>query len=569
MVFTQQVQEPYPVVKHALCPTAIESLLAREWLLTNHRGGYASSTIMGCHTRAYHGLLIGALMPPVKRVAALSNCRESLIIADTKYELSTFAFDRQLAPNGYRYLTQFRQDVGVHFDYTADTVTLTKSLYLVPYYDTAILVYHFPDVQTPMEFQWQPFIALRDFHERQRASTPFGLERNDQGYLIFHPSDRNEELFLSCPGSHLEQNPDRWYRFTYRVDQQRGQEAAEDLWTPGVFRYVIDTPTRIIIQAHLSNRYHPGSTGYTNLDTLIYHLCLEQQRLLDSVDRTDKTMVTLRLAADAFVVSRPDTPQHRTTILAGYPWFADWGRDTFIALPGLLLAFGEYEKAGDVLLTFARAADQGMIPNRFDDRLALAHFNSVDASLWFIDAAFQYLYASNDTETFSQQLMPVIQWIIESYQSGTRFHIHADQDGLITAGDPQTQLTWMDAKCNGVAYTPRHGKAVEVNALWYNALSALAQYFHTRNQTLARHYQNMADLAGLRFCEVFWNEQKRYLNDTIHPDGTIDSSLRPNQIFALSLPHVPPLSPGQRPPILRVVEKQLLTPYGLRTLSPD
>jgi len=236
----------------------------------------------------------------------------------------------------------------------------------------------------------------------------------------------------------------------------------------------------------------------------------------------------------------------RTTILAGFPWFADWGRDAFIALPGLLLSTGRFDEAKSVLTTFAQVADEGMIPNRFDDHSDTAYFNSIDASLWFINAAFQYLNTTGDSETFTQQLLPTIRWVIDSYYNGTRFGIRTDVDGLITTGDGQTQLTWMDTKCEGVAFTPRYGKAVEINALWYNALCRLAQFYAGRNIESAKHYRSMADKVATGFCELFWNEKCGYLNDCILPDGSVDASLRPNQIFAVSLSFSPLPSRKQR-----------------------
>ncbi len=209
-----------------------------------------------------------------------------------------------------------------------------------------------------------------------------------------------------------------------------------------------------------------------------------------------------------------------------------------------------------------------MIPNRFDDRSDTAYFNSVDASLWFINAAFQYLNATNDTQTFTQQLLPVIRWIIDSYNKGTRFGINADADGLITAGNSETQLTWMDAKYDGVAFTPRYGKAVEINALWYNGLCWLAQSYTGRNIENAKHYKSMADKVAASFCELFWNESTGSLNDCILPDGSVDTSLRPNQIFAVSLPFSP-LSVQQQKSVVDAVQKNLLTPYGLRTLNSE
>jgi predicted glycogen debranching enzyme len=288
---------------------------------------------------------------------------------------------------------------------------------------------------------------------------------------------------------------------------------------------------------------------------------------------------TLCLAADQFISKRQTSQNHPpshlasedagasgTTILAGFPWFMDWGRDVFVALPGLLLSTGRFDEARSVLTTFAAATDDGLIPNRFDDRSNTAHFNSIDASLWFINAAFQYLDAAGDSQTFTQHLLPTIRWIIDSYCDGTQFGICADADGLITGGDNETQLTWMDAKYDGVAFTPRYGKAVEVNALWYNSLCRLAQFYAGRNAENAKHYRSMADKVENSFRQLFWNETAGYLNDCILPGGLADASLRPNQIFAVSLPFSP-LPARQQKGVVDAVQKNLLTPYGLRTLD--
>jgi predicted glycogen debranching enzyme len=282
--------------------------------------------------------------------------------------------------------------------------------------------------------------------------------------------------------------------------------------------------------------------------------------------KKDEKLKILCIAADQFISKRRINHNYGTTIVAGYPWFGDWGRDAFIALPGLLLSTGRFDEARSVLSTFAAAADGGMIPNCFDDRNGAAHFNSVDASLWFINAAFQYLSATGDAKTFMQELMPIIRWIIDSYNKGTRFGIHADTDGLITAGTSQTQLTWMDANDGNVAFTPRYGKAVEVSALWYNSLCWLAEFYARRDIENAKHYQSMVDKVGDSFCKLFWDPTRNYLNDCIAPDGSVDSAIRPNQIFAVSLPFSP-LPAEQQKAVVDAVEKHLLTPYGLRTLN--
>jgi len=583
----------------------LEDLLEKEWLLTNNRGGYASSTIVGCNTRRYHGLLIGSINPSVNRIMALAQCLEMVILNGEVFNLSTIEFDGKFAPSGFRFIRQFRRDTGVHFHYQLDKteapkrtvsclgnpIKLTKSVYLARDADTVVLSYDFTSVAEPIEFVLRPFIGLRDFHTLQKSYAPLCSKPLGNGLMIRHNTSQSCELLLDCPAAIFEKDEQWWFNFVYRKDRQRGQDFTEDLWTPGFFKYQLHSPSKVVLYANLSDHGQPeqlmnndgvpqtrnSAFGGPGIDTIRQDLQTCQRDIISVAKAGDKKLKTLCLAADQFISERQTNPkqtryntgyeQHekKTTILAGFPWFADWGRDAFISLPGLLLSTGRPDKAKSVLTTFAQTADNGMIPNRFDDNSSTVHFNSVDASLWFINAAFQYLNATGDSATFTQQFLPVIRWIIHSYHHGTRFDIHADADGLITAGNSQTQLTWMDAKYADVAITPRYGKAVEINALWYNSLCWLVQFYTARNVESLEHYKSMADKVAVSFCKLFWNDKTGYLNDCILPDGAVDSSLRPNQIFAVSLPFSP-LSVQQQKSVVDVVQKNLLTPYGLRTL---
>ena len=557
----------------------LEDLLEKEWLLTNNRGGYASSTIVGCNTRRYHGLLIGSVNPSVNRIMALAHCLEMVILNGEVFNLSTIEFDGKFTPNGFRCIRQFRQDTGVHFNYQLDKIKLTKSVYLASDADTVVLSYDFTSVAEPIEFVLRPFIGLRDFHTLQKSYAPLCSKPLGNGLMIRYNTPQSCELLLDCPAATFEKDKQWWFNFVYRKDRQRGQDFTEDLWTPGFFKCQLHSPSKIVLYANLSDHCQPGQLMNNDIDAIRRDLQTCQRNIISAAKAGDKKLKTLCLAADQFISERQTNPkqtryntgyeQHekKTTILAGFPWFADWGRDAFISLPGLLLSTGRPDKAKSVLSTFAQTADNGMIPNRFDDNSNTVHFNSVDASLWFINAAFQYLNATDDSATFTQQFLPVIRWIIHSYHHGTRFDIHADTDGLITAGSNETQLTWMDAKYADVAVTPRYGKAVEINALWYNSLCRLVQFYTGRNVENSVHYKSMADKVAVSFCRLFWNDKTGHLNDCILPDGTVDSSLRPNQIFAVSLPFSP-LSVQQQKSVVDVVQKNLLTPYGLRTLSP-
>ena len=591
MLISQKADDA-AIVSISTADEPVENLLTREWLLTNERGGYASSTIVCCNTREYHGLLIGSLNPPANRIMALATCLEMVIfkgdarvyptfgtsqnVSQRKvFNLSTFEFNDKFAPQGFTHLKQVRLDTGLHFDYELEQLKLTKSVYLLRDTDTVALVYDFSGVQEPAEFVLRPFIGLRDFHTLQKSDAPLCSRWLGHILLIRHDVPGSCELFLNCPSMNFEKDEQWWFNFVYRNERQRGQNFTEDLWTPGFFKCHVhpDRPTRILFCANLSppgSGRNPEKLLKADTDAIRKDSYKHQSVVTVAAKNGDEKFRTLCLAADQFITKRQTNgvPEHtqRTTIIAGFHWFADWGRDTFVALPGLLLSTRRFDEAKSVLTTFARAADEGMIPNRFDDRTGTAYFNSVDASLWFINAAFQYLNASGDPETFTQQLLPTIRWIIDSYHNGTQFGICADADGLITAGNHETQLTWMDAKYDGVTFTPRCGKAVEINALWYNALCLSAQFYAGRDAENAKHYQFMADKVKASFCKLFWNEKTGYLNDCILPDGSVDSSLRPNQIFAVSLPFSP-LSPREQASVVDVVQKELLTPYGLRTLN--
>ena len=595
-MLTLQNADEATIISLSITNQDIDNLLTKEWLLTNGRGSYASSTIAGCNTRAYHGLLIGSLMPPAHRVMALSNCLEMVISKTGIFNLSTFEFPDKFAPTGFDFLKNFRRDIGVHFDYELENVELTKSVYLVRDTDTVAIVYDFTSIAGPVEFVSRPFVGLRNFHALQNSYTTLRskwLGSDADGLLVRHQMPGSCELRLCCPSAKFEKDPQWWFNFTYRHDRERGQGFTEDLWAPGFFKCQIEKPAKIVLWASLSppkagNKRDPVTN--MDIDAVCKDLQKYRQEQIHQITKakgkfripisngrsTNKNLrignwkyfEMLCLAADQFVTKRQTNNKTTSTILAGYPWFADWGRDAFISLPGLLLVTGRFEEAKSVLTTFAGVADNGMIPNRFDDYDNSTHFNSVDASLWFINSAFQYLRATDDSKTFMQEMMPTIRWIVDSYQKGTRFEIHADTDGLITAGDEQTQLTWMDAKCDGITFTPRYGKAVEVNALWYNSLCLLAKFYANRDEEIAGRYESMAGKGRSSFCELFWNESKGYLNDCILPDGSIDDSLRPNQIFAVSL-NFSPLSQQQQASVVGVVQKHLLTPYGLRTLSPD
>ncbi len=541
----------------------LDELLKKEWLLTNRIGGYASSTVIGVNTRRYHGLLVGATAPPVGRIVALATVLEELDIVGTTYRLATNEFVDEIHPRGVEHLVEFRNDVVPTFVFRVGDTELTKELVLTETHNAVAIRYTLRGEGGRLRIR--PFVALRDFHHLRRFDPQrhMTFEHVGGGAVVQDRSNPHDGLYLIANEAVLDTDPQWWYQFRYRVDVARGQDHIEDLYTPGWFVYELSEGHPCQFTASLRD---PIPIGFqTTMETRSERL----EGLVRSVgDESDETTRRLAIASDAFVVRRsfPNvTPS--TTILAGYHWFADWSRDTFISLPGLLLCTGRFDAAREVFRTFAQHISDGMIPNRFDDYSNHAHYNSIDGSLWFIIAAQRYMEATNDASFWGDLLLPICDAILTAYQQGTRFSIHADSDDLLTGGSPTTQLTWMDAALGGEPVTPRHGKAVEINALWYCAHRIMSERCREVDAVKATRYAELTDTIGRRFVDLFWNDDADCLFDCI-TDNVPDPSIRPNQIFAVSLPYSA-LSEDQQQAVVRIVTDKLLTPMGLRSLSPD
>ncbi len=548
-----------------------EQLIEAEWLLSNRRGSFSCGTAACCNTRRYHGLLIGSLTPPAQRTVALSACVETIHTQKQNYNLSQFEFAPPAAEPAESLPITFRKDVGAHFEYSTESFNLTKSIYLLPEADIVAICYDLADIEERLEFVVRPLVAMRDYHSLKKASDEsatadkFYLEWSD-GFLTVRSRNCGGQLYLSSEEMAFIEERQWWYNFFYRQEKQRGYDYKEDLFSPGVFRRTVDAPARIVLWAGFGTSALQPKMTALDVDVIIDDIKLRQKQILSGLRSKDSVVESLAVCGDEFIIDRQVEKVKTKSILAGFPWFMDWGRDAFIALEGLLLCCGRYEDAASVLLNFAYHADEGMIPNCFGERNSGAQFNSIDSSLWFIHAAFKYYKASGDVRVFSSRLMPVIRWIIDSYCKGTKFGIRADNDSLITGGSAETQLTWMDAKFDNTAVTPRFGKAVEVNALWYNAICNCAEFYRVKDVVIGRQFSEMAERIANSFRSCFWYEKGQYLYDCVTSDGFKDASIRPNQIFAVSLPFSP-LSEQQQQAVVNCVERELLTPFGLRTLS--
>jgi len=538
-------------------------LLGREWLIANRLGSYASSTVVGCNTRRYHGLLVAATAPPVGRVVALSQVVERAAVGGATFDLATAEFPGTLHPAGLELLEEFRNDAAATFVYRAGAAEVVKEVVLADSASAVLLRYTFRGAGGRLTLR--PLVALRDFHQLRRAGEPHEMtfQRRDGAVVVQDLRSALPPLCLTARDGEFGPEPAWWYRFLYRVDVARGQDGCEDLYTPGTF--VFDVPDGGACQFTASV---PDPSAADFADTLQRRRRRLEELAAAAGPDADETTRRLAVAADAFLVRRKVRgAPNAATILAGYHWFADWGRDAFIAMPGLLLATGRFAEARAVFRAFAEQLSEGMVPNRFDDYSAACHYNSIDASLWFILAGERYLRASGDRAFWRSRLLPAARAIVQAYHDGTRFDIRADADGLLTGGSRQTQLTWMDAKLGSEVVTPRHGKAVEVNALWYNAHRILAERCRDSDGEFAELCADRAAVIAAAFAKAFWNAAGGCLYDCITPDGP-DASVRPNQIFAVSLPHSPLPGDKQRA-VVRVVGEKLLTPLGLRTLSPD
>ncbi|MCC7262495.1 MAG: glycogen debranching enzyme family protein [Candidatus Latescibacteria bacterium] len=532
----------------------LSQAVSREWLETNGLGGWASSTLAGAHTRRYHGLLVVATRPPVGRMVMLSKLDETLVFGSGSVELSCNLYPGAVHPQGYHHLKDFALDPFPVFTYEAEGWALRKTLAMVHGEHTLVLRYELLQAPGPTQLEFRPFFAGRDYHQLTRANPHIQPQAHfAQEVLRFQPYEGQPEIYLRVPGGYFAPSADWYYNHLYPREAERGLDYSEDLFTCGILRCPLEVGKPLILLASTAD---PCGRDGQEL------LAGEVRRRGRLVSGTDPLIRQLSQAADQFLVCRGDT---RRTLVAGYHWFSDWGRDTMISLPGICLVTGRHAEARSILQVFAEYLSQGMIPNRFPDAGEEPEYNTVDATLWYFVAVYKYLQYTQDRE-FVRQWWPALEEITDWHCRGTRYQIHVDQDGLLSAGEAGVQLTWMDAKVGDWVVTPRQGKAVEINALWYNALRIMEELAGQFAPARVPVYAALAGQVATRFGELFWNQEQGYLYDVVDAESC-DPSLRPNQLFALSLPF--PLLAGERAQsVLAAVEQHLLTPCGLRTLAP-
>jgi predicted glycogen debranching enzyme len=539
--------------------TNFAAATGHEWLETNGLGGFASGTIAGLNSRRYHGLLVAALNPPVARTALLSRLEETLIVDGQRYELSANQYPNAIHPQGYQYLKEFRLDPWPVWVYEIAGCRLEKSVLMVHGDNTTVMRYRLlsPDDKAA-ELEARPLLAFRDYHATMQENGALNAryEATD-GLLAFTPYQGLPALQMAHNAAAIEA-AGYWYRnFEYAVERARGLNFQEDLFNPCVITFALNANATADLIASTKAHDIKQAASFQQAERV------RRQAVMAEVASDDELTRLLTMAADQFIVQRGAGK----TIIAGYHWFSDWGRDTMIALPGLTLTTKRYDTARDILLEFAQHLSQGMLPNRFPDAGETPEYNTVDATLWYVEAIRAWLAATGDSQFVKEHLYATLLDIIDWHERGTRYGIRMDSDGLLRAGEAGVQLTWMDAKVGDWVVTPRIGKPVEIQALWFNALCVMRDLAETfADGAKANRFKSMAARAKRSFTQQFWNETAGCLYDVVS-DEERDGSIRPNQIFAVSLPHTM-LNKAQAQQVVAVVERDLLTPVGLRSLAP-
>ncbi|HSU59884.1 MAG TPA: amylo-alpha-1,6-glucosidase [Bryobacteraceae bacterium] len=530
-----------------------------EWLDTNHTGSFSMGTVAGVNTRRYHGLLIGSSCPPADRVSILPRLEESVHWNSQNFELATVQYPGAVHPRGFELLDGFAIDPFPRWRYRLGSNVIEKSVCMLEGKQSVLIRY---EALERCQMRVRPCLAFRDYHGLTHRNS--SIQRNTDT----SPGRIAIQLYPGMPVCTIFHSGRSWeaegiwfLEHEYLRELDRGLDFTEDLFSPGSITFdLLPAQAAWLLTTIDCAPFEPGIRD-TEFD-LLFAKETEHRRL---TAHTPAGRI-LERALDQFRITRHDGA---VSLIAGYPWFTDWSRDSLISLPALSIGKASNDEPRAILENLLKCRRRGLLPNRFSDRQSQPEYNSVDASLWAFIAGRDLVYRTNDIAFVRNVLYPAARDIIEWYRRGTDYEIRVDAaDHLLSAGTPETQLTWMDAKVGGQVITSRHGKPVEINALWYNALRTAAAWAGTLQLTREQHsYEAEADAMRTSFETKFWNPDRRCLYDVV-TDGTPDSSIRPNQLFALSLPF-PLVSRGRAQSIVNIVREKLLTPVGVRTLDPD
>jgi len=552
--------------------------MRKEWLITNGLGGYASSTVLGINTRKYHGLLVAAMHPPGDRTVCVSKLDEDVLVGNDVYRLGANEFHDAIYPQGYKFLKAFSVAPFPTYMYGFNSVEVNKTVFMPKNKNAASVIYRvFNENDFEAKIKIYPLLTCRYFHTvTDRLKNPFSFTQKSIGKELETVFQHPEATILcrSTDGEFKEKI--NWVEHLfYRIEASRGEASTDDCFQPGYFEVQVPAKEEkefavIFAVNHESQiaREALDSVGNTidEVNASFNQELTEQSNMLEKfyglhpeVPMSD-WLNWILLAADSFIV---ENAVGRKAVIAGYHWFEPWGRDTFISMPGLMLVTGRFSDAKEILQNYIQYCQNGLIPNFVGDKSGEPAYNTVDATLWYVNAVLQYLKYTGDSAFVQEELWEELQAIIDYHERGTLSGIRLDYDGLLMHG---SRLTWMDASVGGQEITPRAGKAVEIQALWYNTLrimQSLANNFGEKAS--AEKYAAMADKTRVSFNEKFWNTNAGCLFDFLDANGA-DASLRPNQIFAVSL-DFSMLDKEKSEKVVSLVNRELATPYGLRTLA--
>ena len=553
--------------------------ITKEWIITNGIGGYASSSVLGINTRKYHGLLVAPLTPPARRHVILSKLDESIEVEGEKYNLYSNICKNYIS-DGYKYLESFEKDFMPVFTYKINNIKISKIVCMEYGKNTVCVLYNIKNNGPEAKFTVTPIVNFRDFHT-MNTNHQFNIKqeiRNSKVKLQIDDYAIYPVYFYMSQGSYIEHFNDTFNNMYYIEEEKRGFFPEENLAVPGRYEINIAENTDIELSFVCSleeNIEEINVRTVINKEIIRINELMYKSEFIEpkvdiaklSKDEKEKIEIlkNFSIAIDNFIVYRPSFGYH--TIIAGYPWFLDWGRDALISFEGLLLMTKKYKYAKDLLLTLTRDIKFGLVPNGYSGYDNRPLYNSVDSSLLLFEQVNKYLKYTSDYTFVKQHMYKKLKSIIENYSEGIDYddnNIHLDEDGLISSGTENTQNTWMDAKYANHCFTPRNGKAVEINSLWYNALKIienLSKKFGDRKD--AKEYAKMAEKCKQSFTEKFYNSKKKCLYDVLG-----DSKVRPNQLFSISLSN-PVLDPDSEmaKDMVETVEKKLLNKYGLKTLA--
>ncbi|MEO5581668.1 MAG: amylo-alpha-1,6-glucosidase, partial [Saprospiraceae bacterium] len=530
-----------------------QELGSKEWIITNGLGSYASSSITGMNTRRYHGLLVNAFNPPTERKVIVSKIDEQLLLGQNfHFSLSTNQYPAAIHPEGFKNFKFFERKPMPTMKFEAFDHHLLKSVFMVKHSNTTVVEYENTG-ETTYKLRLTPMWVYRDYHSmfHENAETNFWLERTSD-YFKIYPHYGSSPVFFSCThGEWFEHR--EWYReVEYAHEIERGLDSREDVYSIFYVDIVLN----------------PGQKAHLVFSTEEEMMKVDPLKLkvdfLESVDPYHNGFLKdLYSVADQFLVKRKSTNSY--SLIAGYHWFTDWGRDTMIAMRGLTITPGNEAASKSILKTFFQYVDQGMLPNRFPDNGEMLEYNTIDATLWLFVSLYEYYLRFGD-KTFIKECLPVLESIIQWHIKSTRYNIHVDEEtGFVYGGTEGVQLTWMDAKVNDYVVTPRIGYPVEIQALWYNALNIYKSLLIELKED-SFTYQPYLDKIKNNFLTHYWNEKEGYLYDFLDWHKNPNTDLRPNQIYAASLPFSL-LNDNQTKCMIENVKTQLYTPYGLRTLN--